>query len=724
MKDIFKWIIYIGVASLLYTPFIVSSGMFFPYIVGKAYFFRIVVEIIFFTWVILAAMDKDYRPKKTGIFISFSIFTILILISNLLGVNVESSLWSNYERMEGWVTIVHLLALFVVTSSVLDRKAWIKIFNIAIIFSLFMVLKVFGEVIEFGLSRRVITTLGNSTYVGIYALMNSFLALFLINEHIVRNELSKVVNVIKKPAVIIYILAFILNSWVIFQTGTRGSMLGWLGGLLLSALIAVFLDKGNKKLKKISVYSIGAIAMFIAIIFFAKDTTLIQETESLKRITTISVSEGTAKARILNWQMAIEGIKEKPLLGWGQSNFNYVFDKYYLPEHHGNEVWFDRTHNIIFDWLIAGGVVGLLGYLSIWFFLILAIFKLKDLSVVSKSLLIGLLAGYFFHNLFVFDQIVSYIYFVLILAFVNSFSDKRFKVMEIDIPDWLKYTKIILAAILLPITIYAVNIPSIESNKELVSALRLTKQNSDGTTSYYYNNGIEGNIEMFKRALERNTFGNSEIRERALLLNSKIHRITNIDATQQALYIEMAATEVQKQIEKDPLNSKYPYILGVFYANLGQFNIAEEYLLKAIELSPNKQTIRYPLIQVYSTYGQGEKAVALAKETYELDVSKNDVWSWYVSILTRHNPEMVGEVVNESIDMGMIDRVERLLVSNLDNNPDDYQSHISLAAFYFKIGEVERSLIFLEEIKETFPELRYQIDVLIKKIENGENPLS
>jgi len=43
--------------------------------------------------------------------------------------------------------------------------------------------------------------------------------------------------------------------------------------------------------------------------------------------------------------MAWEGVKEKPLLGWGQENFNLVFNKYYEPSLYGQEVWFDRVHN-------------------------------------------------------------------------------------------------------------------------------------------------------------------------------------------------------------------------------------------------------------------------------------------------------------------------------------------------------------------------------------------
>src|SRR3989344_3553367 len=78
----------------------------------------------------------------------------------------------------------------------------------------------------------------------------------------------------------------------------------------------------------------------------------------LSRFASINVEETTTKSRFMIWNMAMQGLKERPILGWGQESFNYVFNKYYDPGMYGQEQWFDRTHNIIFDWLIAGGILG------------------------------------------------------------------------------------------------------------------------------------------------------------------------------------------------------------------------------------------------------------------------------------------------------------------------------------------------------------------------------
>ncbi|MDD2225310.1 MAG: hypothetical protein PHP97_04110, partial [Candidatus Shapirobacteria bacterium] len=62
-----KIVICLGLYALLLTPFIVSGSLFFPYITGKAFYFRIITEILFSLWLILALLDKKYRPQKSPV---------------------------------------------------------------------------------------------------------------------------------------------------------------------------------------------------------------------------------------------------------------------------------------------------------------------------------------------------------------------------------------------------------------------------------------------------------------------------------------------------------------------------------------------------------------------------------------------------------------------------------------------------------------------------------
>jgi len=115
--------------------------------------------------------------------------------------------------------------------------------------------------------------------------------------------------------------------------------------------------------QKIAAGGIITIVLIVGLFVTFKESSFIQGNPYLARVASISLSEASTRFEI--WGMALEGIKERPILGWGQGNYNYVFNQYYKPSLYAQEAWFDRVHNIVMDWLIAGGILGLLAYFSI-----------------------------------------------------------------------------------------------------------------------------------------------------------------------------------------------------------------------------------------------------------------------------------------------------------------------------------------------------------------------
>ena len=101
------------------------------------------------------------------------------------------------------------------------------------------------------------------------------------------------------------------------------------------------------------------------------------------------------------WQMSWEGFKERPIFGWGQENFLYVFAKHYNPKMWNQEPWFDRSHDVFFDWLVAGGAVGLLTYLSMFAALIYTLWwkRKHHFSVLERAVLLAPEEAILRHNL-------------------------------------------------------------------------------------------------------------------------------------------------------------------------------------------------------------------------------------------------------------------------------------------------------------------------------------
>jgi O-antigen ligase len=673
-ERILKYLVYIGLVILLATPFIFIGDLYFPYITGKSFVFRVIVEILIAIWLILAILYPKYRPKKSWILISFILFTLSLFISNLFGVDQTVSLWGNLMRMEGWITIVHLLGLFIVLGSVLNtKKEWYTLFKVSLIGSFIMFILSVEQTIGFiktpddydtwGGLYRIYTTIGNPAFLAIYTLFNAFLSLLLIFK-----DKDRVVDLIKRTKetlsknwpILFYILTFILNTWMLFQTGTRGSMLGFIGGLVLIGLIMAFLEKEKTIYKKIALGFFAAAILFAGLIFSLKDSSFVQNNLALSRITSIFEVDNSIQVRINNWIHASRGFQERPILGWGQENFNYVFDKYHLPRNTGLDLsWYDRAHNILFEWLIAGGIFGLLFYLSVWVTTVLSIFKTPKFQNNEKAILISMLAGYFVHLLFNFDTIISYLYFIFIIAFVYVVKTKNKTVWQYEFSDSLK--KILISAIILiiPFTVYLINYHPYKAAEEILLAKKVVDKNSDGQYLFYHKNPIIDNIELFKKIIARDTFATAEAREEILNTGMIILKLENDNQETQEYfnslktqYLLYAYNEINKQIDETPNDSRYPFIFSELLAKSGQLEMAEKYAAMAIKLSPTKQIIRTPLIRIYTATGQSDKALELAKETYELDDSKLGPWVEYLKVAANFDKDLYNELIQDAIDKG------------------------------------------------------------------------
>ncbi|MFA5841411.1 MAG: O-antigen ligase family protein, partial [Candidatus Paceibacterota bacterium] len=469
LNTFLRRVVLAGVFAALFVPLVVSTDLLFPFIAGKNFAFRIIVEIILSAWALLAIRDAPYRPKKSMILWAFAIFVGVLALADFFGENPYRSFWSNYERMEGLIGHLHLLAYFLVaTSALATEKLWHRFFytsfgvNAAIIFFSFFQLAGSLAINQGGV--RVDATFGNATYLATYLLFNVFLlAFYLFRSYetnggdedkgiratlailgiglgsLIAAYAAKVPSygyflIIAAVLLAYYPLSLSLRLYsgkiflwlllladlfVLFRTETRGDILGLLGGLGAAALLLAIFNWKNKQVRSWSVGVIVALVIFIGLFVALKDSSFIRNNSTLARFASISLTEQTTVSRFTIWNMSWQGFKERPILGWGQENFIVVFSKYYTPEMWNQEPWFDRSHNVFFDWMIAGGSLGILSYLALFGAGLYTLWRSRKFSLTDKSVLTGLLVGYFFQNLFVFDNLTSYLMFFSVLGFVS-----------------------------------------------------------------------------------------------------------------------------------------------------------------------------------------------------------------------------------------------------------------------------------------------------------------
>src|SRR3989344_1207891 len=395
-----RWFVMAGVFGLPLVPFIVSYTMFFPYITGKNFTFRILVELMAGAYIALAAVVPHYRPRRSLLLLAFAIFVLIIGIADAQGAMPFKSFWSNYERMEGWVTLAHLLVYLVVVAGVMQaeqlwQRLWTWTLSISAFFSLIGLAQIIGWLPlgqggGAGLSGRIDVTFGNPIYLGVYMLFHVFLAAlfwaqvgrgkwtvverFLISLAPLSGLLVAIIyaqgQLAQNLITILFGLYFVLAAVMVFASfaprwvllliimivdvlalsfsGTRGALLGLIGGALLALILYAFSKGAPKRARGATIAIIAALVIVGGGLRLAKDTDLVRSVIFLNRLSSISLNDSTTKARIYNMGMAWQGIKERPILGWGQENYAIVFDKYYDPRMYGAEQWVDRVHSTAF----------------------------------------------------------------------------------------------------------------------------------------------------------------------------------------------------------------------------------------------------------------------------------------------------------------------------------------------------------------------------------------
>jgi O-antigen ligase/tetratricopeptide (TPR) repeat protein len=722
MKDVLRAIVLGGLFAVPLLTLYVADSYFFPYITGKNFWFRILVDITVAAWILLALYDARYRPRFSWMFVSFSALLIVMFFANFFGEHPLSSFWSNYERMDGYVSLVHTFLYMVVLGSVLKTKEdWGRLLHMSLGVSFLVAL--YGLAQYSGLAKgtgRIDSTLGNAAYMAVYMLFHIFIAFWLFVES--KNKTHK----------IIYGILAAVFTFVLIETGTRGTALGLAVGILvMSGYVGLF----GTKFVEFRKYAIGAFALLVIgvagfVVF--RDSAVVQSNPNLARIANISINDLAVRGTI--WGMAWEGVQERPLLGWGQSNFNYVFNTYYEPSLYAQEQWFDRSHNIVMDWLIAGGFLGLIAYFSLFaaclYYLFLSPLLRKDderFTVLERGVLLGILAGYLTHNFVVFDNIVSYIFFAIILGLIHARVSEPIKEIEtakVDEAIIIQFATPVVGALLIGV-IYFAYVPGMAAAKDIIQAIS--------------SQSPEVRLKEFDEALSRDSFGRQEIVEQLSQNAVSIIRDQKISAEVKQQWGKRADEELLKLAEDKPGDARIHVFIGTFYRATNQLEKAAEQMAKARELSPEKQSIMIQQGFIALSLAQNDEALQFFKEAYDLDTRNLEAREYYAAGLfyAGKTDEAVALMDSDAVkarfaasdfllgaanQAGAEDFLIELFKERLVGAKDNAQNWATLAFLYHETGNKEAALKTLEDAKVAIPSFTKTATCISENIKNNRVP--
>lgn len=717
MQKVIRYGILAGIFAVPFIPFIVANEFFFPFITGKNFAFRIIVEVIFALWVILMFTDREVRPRPSALWYALLLFTASLGISALVGENPHKSFWSNFERMEGWIALAHLAAYFTVLTSVFrSEKLWRAFFNTSIAVSagvgLYGVLQLAGLIVINQGGVRVDATFGNATYLAAYMLFHFFITLYALY----RFAPGRLVQ-------LCYAVALVLQGLMIFYAATRGTTIGLLGGLLVSGLTFALFSKQNQTLRRAGVALIAAIIILAGTFVLVRDTDFVRENEVLTRFASIGLEEG--RTRLTIWDMALRGSFERPLFGWGQENFNYIFNERYAPSLYAQEPWFDRAHNQFLDWLVAGGLVGLALYLSLYAIALGYVWKRDIFDIGERAIITGLIAAYGFHSLLVFDNLMSSVLFVTVLGYLLVRESAARPPLPFASLSGNAYGAASAAVLIVAaFTLYAVNVPGMTRAAGMIDALSP------------YPGGVSKNFEHFKNVIGSGGVGRQEAHEQLAQFAVQVQQPNLASLSTPELRNEIAAfaaARFAEELERAPNDARLRSFYGTLLKALGDIQGAEAQFKRAHELSPRKQYILFELGALASARGDAVAAEGYFREAFELEPRFEQARLLLASLLIRVDrlpeaDELISEVYGTVTPpqeilleaYAAVENYERLLLvaqARVAEAPSDLRRLTQLASVYYESGSYDEAIAVLREAIRAHPSFAAEGERYIAEVE-------
>lgn len=406
-------------ASVVLIPLVYWHGVFFPYTFVKTVLFYALVELALFCWLALVLVWEEYRPRFSPILIAISGFLLVSSLAAFFGVDGSMSVWSGYERMFGLVTWFHIGAFILVLSSVVrEKRAWDWLFGAVVGTATFVGLYAIGQgVMSADLS---VSTIGNAAHLSSYLIPVFFLAAFLVFRE----------GRFSAMAWLGGICAIIILSALPF-TEARAGIVGLGAGIITS--LALFLFLGEKQgtsfslshttLKRAAAAVVILGILGVSLLLAAPEFSKMFLPKRLQGLLNFNVQERTASARLGVWQVAWEGWKERPLLGWGPENFTILFNEKYDPQLYRVEPWFDRAHSFIFDVGSTTGFAGLIAYLGMFgaaLFMAMRQWNVGAMPLSAFVMVCAVFAAYLAQNLFTFDALPSFLLVGVVFAYVAA----------------------------------------------------------------------------------------------------------------------------------------------------------------------------------------------------------------------------------------------------------------------------------------------------------------
>ncbi len=758
-------------------PFWAVPPLLHPAPWGKTIIFRIILSILIFFFVYQITFRKDIflfrdfwsRPVKLILGL-LTLLLSLFFLSTIFSQDISFSLWGSPYRAGGFINFAFYIILSILAFLTINGRDWKKLLDfsicIGVLVTLFGIGQYFKMFSSFIVSAEsaIPSTMGNSSLLAIYLSFLFFIALSLgIKEKSIAMRTF-------------YFSSILLFIFGIFLSGARSTYLGLIIGLIF------FLFFYPKKITRLKI-AVGCFLIFplLTVYYlnaFPTPPNFIEKNATSNRIFSYLVARTSLKtaigdlagARFSTWNIGLQAVKEKPILGWGPENFSIGFDKYYDPSlPQVGTLWWDRAHNFLIEYATTGGMLFLIIYLLLIGTLIWQLQKVKKQTASiqlpannasNPTTAHGLQAAfiaYLINIFFTFDSIDTYLLFFLFVGYclylISSLqTDPALKNNNNNtsppssfLYKWKKPI-ITLSFIILIIFIWLYNLKPLFINKEL-----------NWAEYYSTNNNCQKAIEKMEKVLP----SHSIIDEFVMLQYSDVLRRCQITNPKQSNQFIQKDIEVLEQASKlRPTYTRTWLLLGgysnLFVSNNPDMKIEEKeallnkaifYFEKTTELSPLRQETFLGWSDTYILWEKYNEAKEKADQCIKINDKFGDCY-WQKALCN----VAIGEIteseknIEKAKENGFqtetnLDHVTQLLdayltliknskTTNLNYyrslagvyrtlttlNWKNYQYHASLAYVYRTLGEYEKARKEASFVIQFSPESKQNVEEFLKTL--------
>ena len=732
--------------------FFVFSPFLFPFITSKQIFFNIFIEVLLLLWLVFIYKYPKYRPKKSFLTWGIVIYFISIVLSLVISVDFNLSFWGDTERMLGFFHLFHFLIFYFIIISVFRSKKDYNLLFYGIILSSIII-----ALIGF-MKGDMNSTIGNRAYVAAIMLFGIFLEAFFF---------FKEKNWWKK---IIFIPAFVISIIGLFKSDISGSQAGLIAGIFASILILIIVSK-NKKTKIISLAVLLSLITALTLLIIFRSHPVFNNTYLGKALRDFSTENATLNTRLISYRAAGKYLIDNPMVmifGVGHGNYATIFDKYFDPKFYDYDrvsTYFDRAHCTIIDVITTTGIVGLLSYLSIFFFIFYNLIKSyiankKNGAGLNKNelaILSGLIVAYFVQNLAVFDSFATYLYFMMILGFIYfiGFNNNELEKEQIESKNISK----LLIYIVIPIS-FIFSVVGIVNN---INSAKMVKGVIDAY-SFSYSQGLIKGVEKYRAIFENYHTGlERDARESYINLvlesSNQMSQNSNKKEVEKILSLGVEVAEAnEKYNPNDNLIlirlAKMYNLSGSFYFNQkdaekGNYysNMAFNTLDRAIDVSPGRVPIYLTKAGLLMNFGNTEEAIKTIEYAKSLNSNIPESYCQLANVyfVVKNDDKFLLELDSCGKKGGFslmnwenfFNSVESYYYNNKDYEhlikfyelllesqiPDDNKVSIlsSVATVYFENENYEKAketALKINEINDTY---KSDVDNFLKTIEEAEN---